>query len=73
MILYYVEGDQGHLMNEDTGNQEWRIAVRGSCVSYQMPWEDILEQMNKHGADRTVSDIPRPQECLKYMSRVHLP
>ena len=28
--------------------------------------------MDKHGADRNVSDIPRPQDCLKYMLRVHL-
>eukprot|EP00973_Karenia_brevis_P023773 3277975-Karenia_brevis.AAC.1 len=48
------------------------VAVRGSCVSYQMPWEEILEPMNKHRADRNVLDIPRPQNCLKYMLRVHL-
>eukprot|EP00973_Karenia_brevis_P070234 9761932-Karenia_brevis.AAC.1 len=72
MIIYYVGGDQGHLMNEEMGNQKFRVAVRGSCVSYQMPWEDILEQMNKHGADRNASDIPRPPECLKYMLRAHL-
>eukprot|EP00973_Karenia_brevis_P031191 4303627-Karenia_brevis.AAC.1 len=54
------------------GKQKFRVAVRGSCVSYQMPWEDILEKMKEHGADRNVSDIPRPQECLKYMLRAHL-
>eukprot|EP00973_Karenia_brevis_P090835 12404518-Karenia_brevis.AAC.1 len=37
-----------------------------------MPWEEILEQMNKHRADRNVLDIPRPQDCLKYLLRVHL-
>eukprot|EP00973_Karenia_brevis_P038529 5317010-Karenia_brevis.AAC.1 len=58
-------------MNEDMGKQEIRVAVRGSCVSYQMPWEDILEQMNRPGADRNVSDTPRPQECLKHMMQAH--
>eukprot|EP00973_Karenia_brevis_P062842 8737986-Karenia_brevis.AAC.1 len=52
MIIYYVEGDQGHLINEEMGKKKFRVAVRGSCVSYQMPWEDILEQMDKHGIDR---------------------
>eukprot|EP00973_Karenia_brevis_P071518 9937645-Karenia_brevis.AAC.1 len=62
MIIYDVEGDQGHLMNEEIGQQKFRVAVRGSCVSCQMPWEEILEQMNKDRADRNVLDIPRPQD-----------
>eukprot|EP00973_Karenia_brevis_P070312 9774128-Karenia_brevis.AAC.1 len=37
-----------------------------------MPWEEILEQMNKHRADRNDLDTPRPQDCLEYMLRVHL-
>eukprot|EP00973_Karenia_brevis_P013704 1859324-Karenia_brevis.AAC.1 len=28
MIIYYVEGNQGHLMNEDMGQQKFRVAVR---------------------------------------------
>eukprot|EP00973_Karenia_brevis_P043630 6044686-Karenia_brevis.AAC.1 len=43
MIIYYVEGGEGHLMNEEMGHQKIRVAVRVSCVSYQMPWEEILE------------------------------
>ena len=43
MIVYYVEGDQGHLMNKEMGKQNIRVAILGSCVSYQMPWEDIFE------------------------------
>eukprot|EP00973_Karenia_brevis_P022419 3086381-Karenia_brevis.AAC.1 len=54
------------------GHRKIRIAVRGSCVSYPMPWEDMWEQMNQHRADRNVLDIPGPQDCLKYMLRVHL-
>eukprot|EP00973_Karenia_brevis_P029040 4005486-Karenia_brevis.AAC.1 len=54
------------------GHQKFRVAVRGSFVSYQMPWEEILKRMNEHRADRNVLDIPRPQDYLKYMLRVHL-
>eukprot|EP00973_Karenia_brevis_P049454 6861827-Karenia_brevis.AAC.1 len=54
------------------GHQKFGAAVRGSCVSSQMPWEEILEQINKHCGDRNVLDIPRLQDCLKYMLRVHL-
>ena len=31
-----------------------------------------MDQISRHGSDRNVSDIPRPQGCLKYMLRVHL-
>ena len=41
-------------------------------MSYHMPWEDILEQLQVHGEDRNSQNLPRPQECLKYMLRLHL-
>ena len=72
MLIYYVEGDHGHLMNEEMGTQTYRSVVRGSCVSYHMPWEDILESLRQNCADRELSEVPHPQECLKYMLRVHL-
>ena len=72
MIVYYVEGDSGHLMDEEIGKQQFRTVVRGSCCSYQMPWEDILEDLKNNCSDRNLSEIPRPQECLKYMLRLSL-
>ena len=72
MIIYYVEGDHGHLLNEDMGQQKCRTVVRGSCASYWMPWEDILESLKRNCSDRNLEEIPLPQECLKYMLRVHL-
>jgi len=59
-------------MTEAMGHQQFRTVVRGSCVSYQMPWEDIMEQLQAHGEDRLAGILPRPQECLKYMLRLHL-
>ena len=72
MIVYYVEGDHGHLMNEDVGEQKARVVVRGSCASYQMPWENILEELMENCSDQDLLQIPRPQECVKYMVRVSL-
>ena len=72
MIVYYVEGDSGHLMTEEVGKQRFRTVVRGSCCSYQMPWEDILESLQRNCTDRNITEIPRPEECLKYLLRVHL-
>ena len=45
VIVYYVEGDGGHLLNEKMGQPGFRTAVRGSCQSYSMPWEEIMEDL----------------------------
>ena len=72
MIVYYVEEDSGHLMHEVTGAQKFRTVVRGSCCSYQMPWEDVVQYLQETCKDRSIPDLPRPQECLKYFLRAHL-
>lgn len=59
-------------MNEEMGQQKFRTVVRGSCCSYHMPWEGILEDLQKNCSDRNVADILHPEECLKYMLRIHL-
>ena len=45
VIVYYVEGDGGHLLNEIMGQPGFRTAVRGSYESYSMPWEEIMEDL----------------------------
>ena len=52
ILIYYVEGDHGHLMNENMQNQRSRTVVRGGCVSYRMPWEDVLESLKKSVKDQ---------------------
>ena len=37
MLVYYVEGHEGHMMNEKFGRQDFRAAVRGQCFSFIMP------------------------------------
>ena len=44
MIVYYVEGNEGHVMNEITGELQWRTAVRGQCFSFVMPWGQMLRE-----------------------------
>eukprot|EP00973_Karenia_brevis_P092045 12410431-Karenia_brevis.AAC.1 len=70
MIIHHVEGDQGHLMNEEMGHQIFRVAVRGSCVRYQMPWEVILEQMNKHRAGFVVHLQVNGVDFKKHLKQV---
>ena len=39
VLVYHVEGDGGHVMNEVMGQQQRRTVVRGGCMSFQMPWK----------------------------------
>ena len=71
-IVYYIEGDHGHLMTAKLGKQQFRTVARGSPVSYHMPWEDVLKDLKKNCLDTDLLEVPRPEECLKYMLRVHL-
>ena len=64
---YHVETDGGHLLNKHLHDRKYRTRVRGSAVSYQMPWEDILRELRDNYLDKEFGDIPRRQACLKYL------
>ena len=72
MLVFYAEGDFGHLINEEVGKTKYRTAVRGSCCSFHMPWEEILHELNSKIESHDLAELPRPQECLKYLWRAHL-
>ena len=59
-------------MNEEMGRQKITLLCVDLVSASRCLGKTFLEQMNKHVADRNVSDIPRLQECLKDMLRVHL-
>ena len=52
MLVFYVEGDWGHLLTEEMGAQKHRTAVKGSCFSFHMPWEDILDTLHQSCQDK---------------------
>ena len=54
MIVYYVEGDQGHLMNEVLKESKSRNAVRGQAFSLIMPLGDVVRSLHQR-----VKPIPR--------------
>ena len=71
MMVCYVEGDSGHLMNEDLQQQQFRTRVRGTAHSVHMPWEDIVEELRRHSLEKDMlQTLPRKAECLKYILRV---
>ena len=45
MIVYYAEGGYGHLMTQSLAGQENRTLVKGTCFSFHMPWEDMLQDL----------------------------
>ena len=59
-------------MNEVVGQQQWRTRVKGSVASFQMPWEDIIKDLQRNIGDAALNDIPRSAATVKYMLRVHL-
>ena len=72
MMVYYVEGDYGHLMNEYMQKPRWRTKVRGHCFSFVMPWETILRDLNQYEKTNKFLELPRDEECLSYMCRIQL-
>ena len=59
-------------MNENMQNPRSRTVVRGGCVSYRMPWEDVIESLHNNMKDKKLLTYPLREECLKYVLRVHL-
>ena len=37
LLVCYLEGDKGHLMNEQVEQQRWRTRIKGSVASFQLP------------------------------------
>ncbi len=37
-----------------------------------MPWEDILKSLAENCSDKDLIQLPRPEERVKYMLRLHL-
>ena len=73
ILVCYVEGDYGHLIGEELHQQKFRTKVRGTAHSSHMPWEDVLEELQRHCMSKDAAEVlPRRPECLKYILRVQL-
>ena len=72
LLVYYVEGDRGHLLNEPFAQQKWRTRLKGSACSFRMPWEDIVNDLRRNIHDGALKELPRSAETITYFLRVHL-
>ena len=59
-------------MTEQVFQKKFRTAARGLPMSFHMPTQDILQVLRRKCADPDLTELPRPEECLKYLLRVHV-
>ena len=59
VIVYYVEADRGHLMNEVVKEQQHRTGVRGQAFTFLTSWEQIAKSLHQR-----VKSMPRDPGCL---------
>ena len=69
MVVYYIEGDYGHVMKEPIAKKAYRTAVRGHCFSLIMPWEEIIKCMDGIMSDAELASLPWGPDQLKYLVR----
>ena len=55
-----------------SGHQLLRSVVKGTCCSFLMPWEDIIRDLTANYNYQDLVEVPRQQECIKYLLRVRM-
>ena len=72
MMCFYIEGDQGHLLEETMFQSSFMSVVRGNVFSYHMPWETIIGFLNRTTSDEKLALLPHDPEYLAHMVQLHL-
>ena len=67
MMCFYIEGDQGHLLEETMFESSFMSVVRGNVFSYHMPWEKIMTFLERTTSDETLTLLPHAPEHLAHM------
>ena len=55
LLVCYVEGDYGHLFNEELHQQKYRTKVRGTAHSFALPWKEILAELERNCKEEDVA------------------
>ena len=65
IVCYYVEGDRGHLLDENVFQRKDAMNVRGNAYSFSMPWDAIAEKLSQVvTGDIDWSELPQNEERL---------
>ena len=67
MMCFYIEGDHGHLLEERMFESSFMTVVRGNVWSYHMPWEKIMNFLERTTSDTELSLLPHDPERLAHM------
>ena len=72
MMCFYIEGDRGHLLEETMFKSSFMSVVRGNVFSYHMPWEKILQFLERTTTDDKLTLLPHDPEHLAHMVQLHM-
>ena len=72
LMVYYVEGDRGHLMTEVAFKAQSARAARGNAVSFPLPWEDMLTSMSQASTTPGELELPHDPKIICALVRLHL-
>ena len=65
IVCYYVEGDRGHLLDEQAFQRRNAINVRGNAYSFAMPWDQIADRLSQVVAGQVNwSELPQSEDLL---------
>jgi len=65
IVCYYVEGDRGHLLDEQAFQRRNPINVRGNAYSFAMPWEHIANRLSQVVAGEVNwNELPQNEDLL---------
>ena len=67
LMMYYVEGTKGHMLNVRQHKPQRAYACRGNVFSFHMPWEEIANQLGAVTAEERVEALPHDQHALSHM------
>ena len=59
-------------MTEQVFERKFRTVARGLPMSFQMPTQDIIRDLRRKCADPDFTELPRPEECLKYLLGIYV-
>ena len=65
IVCYYVEGDRGHLLDENVFQRKNPMNVRGNAYSFAMPWEQIAAKLSQVvEGEVNWSELPQNEDLL---------
>ena len=65
IVCYYVEGDRGHLLDENVFQRKNPMNVRGNAYSFAMPWDKIAGKLAQVVEGKVEwSELPQNEELL---------